>query len=138
MLLISEDEVVEASTFCNSFDLSIIGTIRIHLYYQRQFLRCTHMRCRNKLHTYHCVLLFHNDRYNYNFYIYSLTIPTAMAIFLATLLFIFFRLYCYDCNYNNNCATNDPFFTSGPQMFSLVYNIFHSSFLLFNISPIRT
>ena len=79
MRSISEDVAFEASTFCSSFTLSIIDTIHIHLYYQLQFLRCTHMRCSNKLHTYHCVLLFHNDRYNYNFYIYSLFIVTPIV-----------------------------------------------------------
>ena len=120
--------------------LSIIDMIHIHLYYLRQFLlHYMRMLCMSKLHTCHCVLLFHNDRYNYNFYIYSLIIPIAMATFMATLfVYIFSRLYCYECNYNNNCYSDDQFFMVSPEMFSLVYNIFHSSFLLFYISPIRT
>ena len=59
-------------------------------------------------------------------------------IFYTLYPYLYFRLYCYDCNYNNNCSTNDPFFMIGPDVFSLIYNVFHSSFLLFYVSPIVT
>ncbi len=71
-LLISEDVIFEASTFCSSFILSIIDTIHIHLYHLQQHryywfeLQCVH---NYKIYNYIDTLsLNYNGTNDYMFY----------------------------------------------------------------------